>query len=197
MSKYVKIKRILFYYLPTSLLYYLITFLLILKEALMEQEYKAYIKEEDHVFVTLEAQYSIQHPSILWGMNLKIYKIVNDFSIDPENIYNINVVKEGLIRKVEIKYSKFNLTSIIFLEDKQEQIREILNMLGYSYEKIENISYERKLPNTDHSTDMIWIARIYNHYDSDETFLQQRAEISISKQISNALGFEVKIQFVN
>lgn len=163
----------------------------------MEQEYKAYVKEEDLIFVTLEAPYSIQHPSILWGMNLRLHEIVNDFSIDPENIYNINVVKEGLIRKVEIKYSKFNLSYIISLKDKKEQIREILDMLGYSNEKIKDISFEIKLPNIDHYTEMIWIARIYHHYDSDKTLLQQRAEISMSKQISNALGYEVKIQFVN
>ena len=40
---------------------------------------------------------------------------------------------------------------------------------------------------------MIWIARIYEHYDPDEGFSQNNHESNMSRKISKALGFEVKV----
>jgi hypothetical protein len=102
------------------------------------------------------------------------------------NISSINIEREGSRRTIVIKYTKFNLSDITSLPDKSDQIKSILNLLGYSSDKIESIT----------SNNSSWFANIYEHYDPDEFLSKLDHEISISRKISKVLGFYVHVSII-
>lgn len=162
----------------------------------MSNNYEATIKDDDGIFSTLVIKFSNENASIFCGLNLAAHEATGQFNISPTNISRIEVTREGLNRQIQIHYSKFDLSSITSLPDKNQQILEMLNLLGYSRDKVSTIEYKKKNPNDDCSNEFIWVATIFEHYDPDESFSQNEHEISMSKKISNALGFEVKISMI-
>lgn len=159
----------------------------------MKQEREVTIEKDDGIFSTLVIKYPSESTSIFCGMNMIIHEVTREYSIDPANISSINITREGCIRKIKIKYSKFDLSSITSIDDREEQIIAILNLLSYSQDKIKDISQEEKWPSISGSTETIWVARLDEHYDPDEGFSQRDHEFSMSRKISKALGFEVKV----
>ena len=117
----------------------------------MKPKYEATIQKDDGIFSTLVVKYNCENTSIMWTTNLTIYEISRQFNIDPSNISSINVEKEGSRRTIVIKYTKFDLSDITSLSDKSEQIKSILNLLGYSSDKVESIT----------SNNSSWFANIY------------------------------------
>jgi hypothetical protein len=152
----------------------------------MKPNYEATIQKDDGIFSTLVVKYNCENTSIMWSTNLTIYEISRQFNIDPSNISSINVEKEGTKRTIVIKYTKFDLSDITSLSDKSEQIKSILNLLGYSSDKVESIT----------SNNSSWFANVYEHYDPDEFLAKLDHEISISRKISKVLGFYVHVSIV-
>lgn len=158
----------------------------------MKENLKVTTEKDDGILTTLVIEYSLENSSILCGMNITIHDVTRQFSINPSNIYSIKITKKGLNRKIKIKYSKFDFYAITLLESKEQQIVEILNLLGYPENKIAGITCKKKYPTVDYSTEMIWVTMIYK---DNENISQSSHETSLSRKISNALGFEVKVKF--
>ena len=152
----------------------------------MNQEYEVICEKDDGIFSTLVVRYTCENSSIQCSTNIAFHQVTRQFNIDPSNISSINVEREGSRRTIVIKYTKFDLSDITSLSDKSEQIKSILNLLGYSSDKIESIT----------SNNSSWFANVYEHYDPDKFLSKLDHEISISRKISKVLGFYVHVSMV-
>lgn len=157
----------------------------------MRQNYEVIVDKEDGIFSKIEIRYST-NLSLFAGMNPVIRKVLEEHSADQKNVTSLNVTKEGENVRIELIYTKFNLSKLIKGKNEKEQIIAVLEQLGYPIDKIRKVEYEKKW-NVDEVDDRVWKVEIDEHYDPDESRSQQSDEIYMSRMISRALGFEVSV----
>lgn len=158
----------------------------------MRQNYEVTVDKQDEIFNKIEISYST-NLSLFAGMNPVIKKVLEENSADKKNVTSLNVNKEGESVKIELVYTKFNLSNLLKGKSEKEQIIAVLEQLGYTNDKIKAVEYTKKWPNVDEIDDKVWKVKIDEHYDPDESLSQHSHERYMSRMISRALGFEVDV----
>lgn len=158
----------------------------------MRQNYEVTVDKQDELFNKIEIRY-FTNLSLFAGMNPVIKKVLEENSAGKKNVTSLNVTKEGESVKIELVYTKFNLSELIEGKNEKEQIIVVLEQLGYSIDKIKKVEYEKKWPNVDEVDDKVWKVEIDEHFDPDESLSQHSHERYMSRMISRALGFEVNV----
>lgn len=77
-------------------------------------------------------------------MNPVIKKVLEENSTDKKNVTSLNVTKEGESVKIELVYTKFNLSNLHKGKNEKEQIIAVLEQLGYTNDKIKAVEYTKK-----------------------------------------------------
>lgn len=156
----------------------------------MRQNYEVTVDKQDEIFTKIEISYST-NLSLFSGINPVIQKVLQENFADKKNVTSLNVTKEGKKVKIELVYTKFNLSELLEGKNEKEQIIDILEQLGYPNDKIRTVEYKKKWPNVDEVDEKVWKVEIDEHFDSDKSLSQHSHERYISQMISRALGFEV------
>lgn len=121
--------------------------------------------------------------------------VIKKYSIPEQSIVDIHFSKteqkEQKLISVAIKYYNFNPYELKAL-DKEEQIRFVLNFMGYADEDIESISYEKR------DGEIRWKAKVLDpeyDFDPDESECEWGFISSKEDEIREALGFGVDMRF--
>lgn len=128
-----------------------------------------------------------------------IQEVIKEYSIAEDRIIDIHFFKTEQkgkeLKSVSIKYCKFNSYELKTM-DKEEQIRFVLKMMGYSDRNIKSVTYRKYWSNSD---ELVWVAVIsdpnYN-FDQDESFSARNYEMSVRNKIKKVLGFLVIVDFI-
>lgn len=158
----------------------------------MRQNYEVTVDKQDEIFTKIEISYST-NLSLFSGINPVIQKVLQENFADKKNVTSLNVTKEGKKVKIELVYTKFNLSELLEGKNEKEQIIALLERLGYTDDKIKVVEYTKRCPNVDGIDDKVWEVKIDEHYDPDESLSQQSDEIYVSKMIRTVLGFKVDV----
>ena len=85
----------------------------------MRQNYEVTVDKEDRIFTKIEIAY-YTNLSLFAGMNPVIRKVLEEHSADQKNVTSLNVTKEGERVKIELVYTKFNLSKLIKGKNEKE-----------------------------------------------------------------------------
>ena len=104
----------------------------------MRQNYEVTVDKQDEIFTKIEISYST-NLSLFSGINPVIQKVLQENFADKKNVTSLNVTKEGKKVKIELVYTKFNLSELLEGKNEKEQIIDILEQLGYPNDKIRTV----------------------------------------------------------
>lgn len=158
----------------------------------MEQKYEVTVEKENDLFGTLSIRYC-KRIHIFYNIRNILSKVFKEYDIEKANVQSLSIAQQNKKVCIKLKYCKGNLQTLTRSTDKKEQIIITLNYLGYSFEKIRKVEYQKKSPKYDEDNQMIWKIELDERYDSDESFSQRNHEMSLSKALSEFLETDISV----
>ncbi len=158
----------------------------------MKQEYQVIAKKGEFLFDTLSIKYC-KRINIFYNVRNILYTVFKENEIDKTNVQSLSITQKEKTVYIEVEYCKVNLKSLTKSKDKKEQIIATLNYLGYSLEKIIEISYREKWPKVANENKMVWEIKLEEHYYPDEIFSQRDHEISLSRELKKFLEIDISV----
>lgn len=154
-------------------------------------------RKEGIFFTTLS--FRIPDENLVSCASSVLQEVIKKYSLPEQRIVDIRFSKiNEEVQKfisVVIEYCNFDPHELENL-DKAEQIRFVLKFMGYTDDKIKDISYRKYWSN---SNELIWVARVSDpnyDFDPDESYSERDYSNAVHFSIKSVLNFRVIVDFI-
>lgn len=152
----------------------------------MKKKYTTKKKNMGHMFVDLIVERDSNSRHVISKTNSNIInEVMKENNIDISNVNSLYIHRDKNKIIIEIEYCKINIADIAIIEDKEQQIRKVLDFYGYHEKHITEVFYDK--------ADKMWRASVYSGYDSSQSFLAKSDENLLNIEMKKILGFDVEV----
>lgn len=161
----------------------------------MIQQYEVKKTKGNGIVGTIEIKYETKS-NIFYGNSNLINRVLTEYGIEKNKVTDYECKKRGNTVTIEITYNWLDLEKIKEKTDKKEQIYDILTGIGYNPESIKEVVYENEYPACYELDTKCWKVTIIRELVRRFQGVKELIENNVSEDITDALGFKVKVNFI-